>query len=192
VPVEALVGLLSPRRGQYSLSVETSQTLRPIPRPLQVGNVLARNVQTSVDIRESEQLRATDFTVDASFIAGFHLSGMIEKPPFSGRVSFAYDTTIPGQQGCAARCEHGETPLNNHDSGARTGVSSERSACTRRRSDVRSDAAGEGMVAVALIPVRQPTWVPPLGSGSPAREWIDILGGNDATSTIRNGWKRFA
>lgn len=112
--VDGLVGLLSPRRGQYSLSVESDETLRPIPRPLQPGSLVARNVQTSVDIRQGEQFRAADFTVDASFIAGFHFSGMIEAPPFSGRVSFAYDDTIPGQQIVRGSVRNnGDTPLND-------------------------------------------------------------------------------
>ena len=112
--VDGLVGLLSPRRGQYSLSVESDETLRPIPRPLQTGSVVARNVQTTVDIREAEQFRAANFTVDASFIAGFHLSGIIETPPFSGRVSFAYDDTIPGQQIVRGSVRNdGDTPLND-------------------------------------------------------------------------------
>lgn len=96
--VEGLVGLLSPRRAQYSLSLENSETLRPIPNPFVAGNVLARSVQTSVDIVEAEQFEAADFTVDASFVAGFHLSGMIDKPPVSGTASLMYDRNIPGQQ----------------------------------------------------------------------------------------------
>jgi hypothetical protein len=112
--VDGLVGLLSPRRTQYSLSVDSDETLRPIPRPLQTGSVVARNVQTTVDIREAEQFRAANFTVDASFIAGFHLSGMIDTPPFSGRVSFAYDTTISGQQTVRGSVRNdGDTPLND-------------------------------------------------------------------------------
>jgi hypothetical protein len=111
--VDSLIGLLSPRRGQYSLSVESDETLRPIPRPLQPGSVVARNVQTSVDIHEAEQFRASEFTVDASFIAGFHLSGMIETPPFTGQASFAYDDTIPGQQVVRGSVRNnGDTPLN--------------------------------------------------------------------------------
>jgi hypothetical protein len=96
--VEGLVGLLSPRRAQYSLSLENGEMLRPIPSAYVAGNLLARSVQTSVDIAEAEQFEAADFTVDASFVAGFHLSGMIDKPQLSGTASVTYDRSIPGQQ----------------------------------------------------------------------------------------------
>lgn len=96
--VEGLIGLLSPRRAPYSLLLENQETLRPIPTAYVAGNMLARGAQASVDIREAEQFGAVDFTVDASFVAGFHLSGMIDKPPVSGSASVAYDSAIDGQQ----------------------------------------------------------------------------------------------
>jgi len=95
--VDELIGLLSPRRAQYNLIADGSETLRPIPRPLQATSLLTRNTQSSMDIRESEQFEALDFNVDASFIAGFHASGMIEKPAISGQATFA-DDTLAGQQ----------------------------------------------------------------------------------------------
>lgn len=95
--VDELVGLLSPRRAQYSLIADGSQTLRPIPRPLQAASLLTRNTQSSMEIRESEQFEARDFNVDASFIAGFHASGVIEKPAISGQATIA-DDTLAGQQ----------------------------------------------------------------------------------------------
>ena len=96
--VDELVGLLSPRRSQYSMTAAANDTLRPIPRPLQSTGILTRNTQSSVDIRESDQFSAQNFNVDASFIAGFHLSGMVEKPQISGEASIADDPTIAGQQ----------------------------------------------------------------------------------------------
>ncbi len=95
--VDQLVGLLSPRRAQYSLSSEGSDSLRPIPRPLQATGLLTRNAQSSIDVRESEPFEAYQFNVDASFIAGFHLSGMIDKPAISGQATIA-DDMIAGQQ----------------------------------------------------------------------------------------------
>jgi hypothetical protein len=96
--VDELVGLLSPRRAQYTLTAAASDTLRPIPRPLQATGLLARNTQSSVDIRESDLFAAQDFNVDASFIAGFHLSGMIDRPLISGQAALADDPAIAGQQ----------------------------------------------------------------------------------------------
>jgi hypothetical protein len=95
--VDELVGLLSPRRSVYSLSAGDDTILRPIPRPLQVGGILSRNTQSSVDIRQTEQFAAQDFNVDASFIAGFHVSGMVDSPLIRGQASIA-DDLIEGQQ----------------------------------------------------------------------------------------------
>jgi hypothetical protein len=100
--VDGLVGLLSPRRTQYDLNVTgdmlVDETLRPIPRAIQTGStLLTRDVQTSVDIRQTDRFQAADFTVDASFIAGFNLSGMIDRPPISGLASIVYNA-VAGQQ----------------------------------------------------------------------------------------------
>jgi hypothetical protein len=94
--VDELVGLLSPRRAQYTLTAGDN-IVRPIPRPLQVGGILTRNTQSSVDIRQSEQFAAQDFNVDASFIAGFHISGTVESPQITGQASIA-DDLVEGQQ----------------------------------------------------------------------------------------------
>jgi hypothetical protein len=96
--VDGLLGLLSPHRTQYSLTVESGETLRPIPRPQLVGSALTGSAQTSIDIRQAEQFRAADFNIDSSFIAGFNLSGMIAKPAVSGSASIAEDTITAGQQ----------------------------------------------------------------------------------------------
>jgi hypothetical protein len=100
--VDGVVGLLSPRRTQYDLNVTSdnfvNETLRPIPRAIQTGStLLTRDVQTSVDIRQTDRFQAADFTVDASFIAGFNLSAMIDRPPISGLASIAYNA-LDGQQ----------------------------------------------------------------------------------------------
>lgn len=95
--VDELVGLLSPRRSTYTLTTEGIEALRPIPRPLAATGLLTRNAQSGIEIGESEQFAARDFNVDASFIAGFHLSGMVEKPAITGQATIA-DDTIAGQQ----------------------------------------------------------------------------------------------
>lgn len=100
--VDGMVGLLSPRRTQYDLNVTgdalVNETLRPIPRAAQTGStLLTRDVQTSVDIRQTDRFQATDFTVDASFVAGFNLSGMIDRPAISGLASIVYNV-VAGQQ----------------------------------------------------------------------------------------------
>ena len=96
--VDELVGLLSPLRAQYSLAVDPGVSLRPIPRPLQASGLLTRSTQANIDVQESERFVAQDFNVDASFIAGFDLTQMIDKPAISGSASIAFDSTIAGQQ----------------------------------------------------------------------------------------------
>lgn len=88
--VDGLVGLLSPRRAQYDLTLADGSSLRPLPRVSQ-GNVLTSNVQASVDVRQTDVFTASDFSVDASFIAGFNTSGAIEKPAIGGAASIALD-----------------------------------------------------------------------------------------------------
>lgn len=96
--VDELVGLLSPRRSEYTLATAGGELLRPIPRPLAATGLLTRNAQSGIDIQEGEQFTALNFNVDASFIAGFHLSGVIAKPDISGEATIAEDSTIAGQQ----------------------------------------------------------------------------------------------
>ena len=87
-PVDSLVGLLSPRRAQYDLALADGGTLRPIPRNAQ-GSLLTGNVQSSVNVRQSDVFSADDFAVDASFIAGFNASGNIARPDLGGSASIA-------------------------------------------------------------------------------------------------------
>ncbi|MBZ0291044.1 MAG: hypothetical protein K8L99_00605, partial [Anaerolineae bacterium] len=88
--VDGLVGLLSPRRTNYTLTMEDGSFLRPIGRSIQ-ANPFASNVQASTDIRQSGTFRADDFLVDASFIATFATSNVIDKPAISGQASLFYD-----------------------------------------------------------------------------------------------------
>jgi hypothetical protein len=100
---DALVGLLSPRRIDYDLEALGAEdysppTLRPIPRIAQGGaGLLARDVSASIDIAQAERFAAVDFTVDASYIAGFHAAGAAPAPPISGQATFI-DDALPGQQ----------------------------------------------------------------------------------------------
>lgn len=108
--VDELIGLLSPRRTQYDLGTAAADasatTLRPIPRIAQGGTTLggsplvSRDVASSIDIQQTDRFAAVDFTVDASFIAGFHASGTIPAPDISGQATFAFDQAsgVAGQQ----------------------------------------------------------------------------------------------
>lgn len=89
-PVDALVGLLSPRRAQYDLALAGSGTVRPIPRD-NTGGLLTGNVQSSVNVRQTDVFSAADFAVDASFIAGFNVAEAVTRPDLSGSASIARD-----------------------------------------------------------------------------------------------------
>ncbi len=96
--VTELVGLLSPRRAQYSLSAAGESFLRPIPRSIQTQSILGSGVQSSTTIEQTDVFRAVDFPVDASFIAGFSASTMIEKPAISGQATLFYDPATGDQK----------------------------------------------------------------------------------------------
>jgi hypothetical protein len=95
--VQEVMGLLSPRRAQYSLSVSDSSFFRPIPRVNQGGTLLGGNVQVSTNIEQTETFLANDFPVDASFIAAFNADTIVEKPAIGGQATLFYDG-IDGQQ----------------------------------------------------------------------------------------------
>jgi hypothetical protein len=95
-----LVGLLSPRRSSYTLTMADGSLLRPISRSIQ-ANPFAASVQASTDIQQADIFRADNFTVDASFIATFMTSGVIERPDISGQVSLFYQ--MPGSEGESGR-----------------------------------------------------------------------------------------
>lgn len=94
---EEMIGLLSPRRDQYSLAVFDGSFLRPVPRIGGQGSLLSGNVEASADVQQTDSFRAADFPVDASFIATFNASTTIEKPDISGQARLFYDT-LDGQQ----------------------------------------------------------------------------------------------
>jgi hypothetical protein len=89
---EQVMGLLSPRRTQYSLVMEDGSFLRPIPR--NEARLLTGNLQVSTDIQQTDVFRAADFSVDASIIASFNASGAVPKPPISGQATMFYEGSL--------------------------------------------------------------------------------------------------
>ncbi len=80
-----LVGVLSPRRATYDLSVEDGRALRPLLRAAAGG--FFTNQASPLQISQSEFFSAQDFSIDASFMAGFVTDGDIPRPDISGRFS---------------------------------------------------------------------------------------------------------
>lgn len=89
--VDGLVGLLSPRRSSYTLTMTDGSLLRPVSRSIQ-ANPFAASVQASTDIQQADLFRADNFTVDASFIATFSTTTVIDAPDISGQVSLFYES----------------------------------------------------------------------------------------------------
>ncbi|MBE2269957.1 MAG: hypothetical protein IAE80_17095 [Anaerolinea sp.] len=93
--VDGVVGLLSPQRGAYSLS--GTDVIRPIPRVNVTTGIFARGSQANIEISEGSGFTAQNFTVDASFIAGFNVTTTIDAPEIGGSAAITYDE-IAGQQ----------------------------------------------------------------------------------------------
>ncbi|MDX2162399.1 MAG: hypothetical protein SF162_13815 [bacterium] len=95
---DGVIGLLSPRREVYTFSVGGGAALRPLPRTLTGTSLLANAATTAaVEIVQDQGFQAVDFTIDASFIAPFALTGTTAVPGIVGSATFAYDESIPGQ-----------------------------------------------------------------------------------------------
>lgn len=90
--VDQLIGLLAPRRANYSLGVEDERLLRPIPDDAFDFGVLNDRSLSNVNIVQNETFEAVDFPLDSGFIAGFNTSGMIERPQISGSATLSFDT----------------------------------------------------------------------------------------------------
>jgi hypothetical protein len=95
---DSVVGLLSPRRTSYEFAM-TDAVLRPLPLPrLLTGGLIATNAPTDAEIAQTQQFLATNFTIDASFLAEFTASAPIEAPQIRGQASISDDPDIAGQQ----------------------------------------------------------------------------------------------
>ena len=95
--MQQIVGLLSPKRTQYSLSNSDDSFLRTVPRANSQTTLLGGNIISSTNIEQSDIFKAVDFPVDASFIAGFDGETTITKPKISGQISLITDNEN-GQQ----------------------------------------------------------------------------------------------
>ena len=88
--VDGLIGLLSPRRSNYTLTMTDGSLLRPVSRAIQ-ANPFAASIQSSTDIQQADLFRADNFTVDASFIATFNTATTIDAPALGGQASLFYE-----------------------------------------------------------------------------------------------------
>lgn len=94
--VDQFVGLLSPRRANYSLSVPEGYFLAVSEGAAQAGLFTTNNVQSSTEIRQATPASADDFVVDGGIFANFTVSGNVPKPDIAGTLSLSYDITENG------------------------------------------------------------------------------------------------
>ncbi|MFN8375733.1 MAG: hypothetical protein U0694_23035 [Anaerolineae bacterium] len=87
--VDGLVGLLAPRRANYTLTLDDNTMLRTVPQSSQAGPF--GGSLAGPDIQQGDTFRANNFPVDASFIAGFNTSGTMTRPDIGGQASLAFD-----------------------------------------------------------------------------------------------------
>jgi hypothetical protein len=86
---EQVIGLLAPRRANYTLGMNDDRLLRPVARAVQGGRLLG-NTGSTIEVEQSNTFAALSFPVDASFIAGFSATSALEAPDISGRITLAY------------------------------------------------------------------------------------------------------
>lgn len=93
--VRQLIGLLSPRRANYDLSLPDTRALRPLLRPATSG--FFTNQSSTVQIVQSDVFNAVDFPVDASFMAGFVADGYSDRAPITGTITIIDDSVSSSQ-----------------------------------------------------------------------------------------------
>lgn len=88
---DQLIGVLAPRRTEYTLALDEQRALRPLPAN-QPG--LLTTAASGVNISQTDVFAARDFAVDASYVAGFMASGPMLKPALNVDASVSFDTDV--------------------------------------------------------------------------------------------------
>ncbi|GAB4515805.1 MAG: hypothetical protein OHK0046_19830 [Anaerolineae bacterium] len=96
--VDQLIGLLAPRRDDYTISMTDDRLLRPVSRTLVDPGALVGNAQASTDIQQSTRFEAVEFPVDASFIASFNTTGITTRPDIGGLLTLITNEDNPRLQ----------------------------------------------------------------------------------------------
>lgn len=90
---DSLLGLLSPRRATYTLTMADGSALRPLVGGPQ-ANPFASSILAGMDIRQAEAFQAYDFPVDASFVSTFAARAAAPEPAISGQAVLFYDPAL--------------------------------------------------------------------------------------------------
>jgi hypothetical protein len=89
--VDGLLGLLAPRRANYTLTIGDNSMLRTVPQQAPTGPF--GGALAGPDIQQGDSFLAANFPVDASFIAGFNVNGTMPRPDIGGQASLSYEGT---------------------------------------------------------------------------------------------------
>ncbi|MCU0498046.1 MAG: hypothetical protein MUF87_11905 [Anaerolineae bacterium] len=96
--IDQLIGLIAPRRGNYTLATTDNRLLRPIYPLTQSGSFLGDISAQNVEIQMGNRFEAQPFPVDASFTAAFNTTGTTPKPAINGQATITYNSNGTAQQ----------------------------------------------------------------------------------------------
>jgi len=86
-----LIGVLSPRREAYTLTMDDERLLRVMPA-LDEGGLLGQNItQSTADINQEPTFSAQNFTVDGGIFANFSTLGSASVPDIGGSLTLTYN-----------------------------------------------------------------------------------------------------
>ena len=91
------VGVLSPRRATYSLTVPEGHFLGVTGATASNSFFSTTAVQTSTEIQQGTNFGAYDFTIDGGIFANFIVSGDVPRPDISGAMTLSYDISDNGR-----------------------------------------------------------------------------------------------
>ncbi len=95
--VDQVLGMLSPRRATYSLTLPEGSSLA-VAGATSPSSIFASNtIQTGTEIRQASRFGAQDFTIDGGIFANFSAAGRIPKPAISGGFTLGFETLESGR-----------------------------------------------------------------------------------------------
>ena len=91
------VGLLSPRRASYSLTLPAGRFLAVAGATAPTSIFASNRIQTATEISQSGGFGAENFTIDGGIFANFTISGRIPKPDIRGSFTLGFDILEGGR-----------------------------------------------------------------------------------------------
>ncbi|MCY4147316.1 MAG: hypothetical protein OXE95_10850 [Chloroflexi bacterium] len=92
-----VIGLLSPRRATYSLSLPEGSFLAVAGATAPTSIFASNTIQTATEIAQGARFSADQFTIDGGIFANFSASGRVAKPDIGGSFTLSFDITESGR-----------------------------------------------------------------------------------------------